>query len=321
MNDVKTKSSATAYYRLHLQGSDFAPRHWGNWLAAGLLWLFSLLPLPLSRLIGALIGLLLMAANAKRRNIVAINLKLCFPELSEQTRKQMLRRHYITSGQAHLDLGLLAWGSKWRLKRIFRVHGIEAYQKIAQADKPIILLAPHSVGMNFGGSPLALYHPMFSMYKTQRSPVVNWLLNKGRMRFGCQLVARDQGMRPVMRGLKQHIAFYYLPDEDLGPKHSIFAPFFGIQTATLPSLCRLAESTNALVVPVFTKLTWRGYEIYLRPPIENFPAGDKLADATRMNEVLEEGIRIAPEQYLWTFKIFRTRPEGEASLYAEKKRN
>jgi lauroyl/myristoyl acyltransferase len=156
---------------------------------------------------------------------------------------------------------------------------------------------------------------MFSMFKPQRSPVVNWLLNKGRMRFGCQLVSRTQGMRPVLRGLKQGMSFYYLPDEDFGPKHSVFTPFFGVATATLPSLGRLTETAGAVVVPCFTRLTRRGYDVTLRPPLENFPTGDRLADAARMNAVLEEGIRLAPEQYMWTFKLFKTRPDNAPSPY------
>jgi lauroyl/myristoyl acyltransferase len=282
---------------------------------AGFLWLCAWLPLPLSRLIGAGLGLFMYVNNPKRRRIARVNLALCFLQLSRPERRRRLRRHFVVSGQSFVDLGLLAWGGERRVQRAVRLHGIEPYRELARAGRPIILLAPHCVGMNFGGALLGRYHPMFSMFKPQRSPVVNWLLNKGRMRFGCQLVSRTQGMRPVLRGLKQGMSFYYLPDEDFGPKHSVFTPFFGVATATLPSLGRLTETAGAVVVPCFTRLTRRGYDVTLRPPLENFPTGDRLADAARMNAVLEEGIRLAPEQYMWTFKLFKTRPDNAPSPY------
>jgi lauroyl/myristoyl acyltransferase len=94
-------------------------------------------------------------------------------------------------------------------------------------------------------------------------------------------------------------------------------PFFGVPTATLATLGRLAQITNALVVPCFTRLLpgGRGYEVILKPPLENFPEGDRLRDATRMNQVIEEGLRTMPEQYLWTFKLFKTRPDNAPSPY------
>jgi lipid A biosynthesis lauroyl/palmitoleoyl acyltransferase len=303
-----------------LRRHHFAPRYWGTWIGIAVLRATALLPLTLARGLGTLLGLLLYAANAKRREIARVNIALCFPELDESKRRRFLRRHYITSGQAYVDLGLLAWGSKRRVLRCARVHGLENYATLARSGRPIILLSPHSVGMNFGGTVVSHHHMTFSMFKPQRNSLINWLLNKGRMRFGAWLVAREQGLRPVVRGLKHGSAFYYLPDEDFGPKHSVFAPFFGVPTATLAILGRLAESANAVVVPCFTRVAPRGYDVYLRPPLEHFPTGDAVADAARMNQVLEEGIRLAPEQYLWTFKLFKTRPAGERSPYPARRR-
>ena len=155
------------------------------------------------------------------------------------------------------------------------------------------------------------------MIKLQGNPVVNWLLNRGRMRFGCFLLSRTQGLRPVIRALKQGLVFMYSPDEDFGDRQSVFVPFFGVPTATLATLGRLAHLTNALVVPCFTRLLpgGRGYEVILKPPLEDFPNGDRTRDAARMNAVLEEGLRSMPEQYLWTFKLFKTRPGQAPSPY------
>ncbi len=315
--DAPRTDSGTAFYRLKLGRKTLAPRWWPSWLLLLFLRLCALPPLRISRLLGAILGLLIYALNAKRRHIARVNLKLCFPDKSDAERAHLLRRHFMVKGQSYLDLGFLAWASAWRVRRATRIHGLEHLRGARQRGKNVILLAPHFLGMNFAASLLARAHPEFSMMKLQRNSVVNWLLNKGRMRFGLKLVARNQGLRPVVRTLKEGLAFYYLPDEDFGPRHSVFAPFFGVPTATLTTLGRLAELTDAAVIPCFVRLLprGRGYEIMLKAPLANYPRGDKQDDAARMNRALEDGIRAHPEQYMWTFKFFKTRPHGTSSPY------
>ncbi len=274
--------------------------------------------MAVARAFGTLLGLLLWLGNAKRRHIAQVNLALCFPQLTARHRARLLRRHYYAAGRAYVDLGYLVWAPAARIRRKVRVRGLEHYRAPAAVGRNIILLVPHCVGVNFGGAAIATYHPIFSMFKPARHPLANWLLNRARMRFGAKLIARHQGLRPVVRALKTGMAFYYLPDEDFGPRHSVFAPFFGVPAATLTTLGRLARTTNAVVVPCFTRLLpgGKGYEVIFRSALEGFPSGDEEADAARMNRALEEGIRLAPEQYLWTFKLFKTRPHGAPSPYA-----
>jgi lipid A biosynthesis lauroyl/palmitoleoyl acyltransferase len=316
-----TKSKAGApdpslsFLTLKHTKSSYAPRYWPSWAWLSLLRLMAILPLAWSRAVGAMLGLLMMIMNEKRRKIARINLEMCFPKLSLRERERLLRRHFIVSGQSYFDLAYLAWAHERRILRKTHIRGLEHYHDLR--GRNIILLAPHCVGMNFGGAVIASHRAQFSMVKLQRNPMVNWLLNKGRMRFGCFLLSRHQGLRPVIRGLNQGLAFYYLPDEDFGQRQSVFVPFFGVPTATLTTLGRLARLTNALVVPCFTRLLpgGRGYEVILKPPLEDFPNGDRASDAARMNEVIEEGLRHMPEQYLWTFKIFKTRPGHALSPY------
>ena len=307
--------ASLSFLTLRHTRSSYAPRYWTSWLWLLLLRITATLPLAWSRAVGAVFGLLMMISNEKRRRIARINLEMCFPKLSLREREHLLRRHFIVSGQSYFDLAYLAWASERRILRKTHIRGLETYQDLR--GRNLILLAPHCVGMNFGGAVIARERAQFSMVKLQRNPVVNWLLNRGRMRFGCFLLSRQQGLRPVIRGLKQSLAFYYLPDEDFGQHQSVFVPFFGVPTATLATLGRLAHLTDALVVPCFTRLLpgGRGYEVILKPPLEDFPTGDRVRDAARMNEVIEEGLRQMPEQYLWTFKLFKTRPGRAPSPY------
>lgn len=312
-------SPRTSFYRLRLGRRALSLRHAGTWLLALILWLGAWLPFPVSRALGAGFGWLMMVTNRKRREIVRINLALCFPDLTETQRTRIQFRHFIRSGQASIDLGFLIWAPAWRVFRKVQFRGLEHFRE-HYGRRNIILLAPHLVGLNFGGSVLSRGHPLFSMIKAQGNPVVDWLLNKARMRFGGEFFLREQGLRPVIRVVRAGRPFYYLPDEDFGPEQSVFVPFFGVPTATLTTLGRLAQSTDAVVIPCFTRLLpgGRGYEVILHPPLRNFPTGDHMEDAAHMNAAMEEGIRQMPEQYLWAFKLFKTRPGNGVSPYPQK---
>lgn len=293
-----------------------APSRWGTLVALALLWVLARLPLRVSRVFGAGLGLLMYRANAKRRRIAHINVDLCFPAWSATERDALVRRHFRVAGQAYLDLGFLAWASERRFRAAVHVYGYEHLKSTLADGRRVILLAPHCVGMNVGGIAVAGRTATFSMYKPQPDPIVDWLLHKTRSRYASPLVPRERGLRPVLRGLAQGLVFYYLPDEDLGPRHSVFAPFFGIPAATLPTLGRLAAAAEAAVIPCYTRLVPDGYEVRLGPPLADFPIGDAVADATRMNAEIERALRTMPEQYLWTFKLFKTRPPGETHPYA-----
>ncbi len=304
-----------SFLTLKLTKNSLAPRYWLSWLWLVFLRFTALLPLAWSRALGAGLGLLMMATNKKRRRIACINLEMCFPKLSLREREHLLRRHFIVSGQSYVDLAYLVWASERRILRMTHIRGLEHYHDLR--GRNVILLAPHCVGINFGGGVIARERAIFTMVKLQGNPVVNWLLNRAQTRFNSFLLSRTQGLRPVIRGLKQGLVFHYSPDEDFGDRQSVFVPFFGVPTATLTTLGRLAHLTNALVVPCFTRLLpgGRGYEVILKPPLEDFPNGDRVRDAARMNAVIEEGLRSMPEQYLWTFKLFKTRPGHAPSPY------
>jgi lauroyl/myristoyl acyltransferase len=304
------------FYTLRLDASYLRLRHWSTWLLLVLLRACAPLPLRASRAVGALLGWSFFLVNAKRRRIARVNLRLCFPELAARQRRALLRRHFVATGRSYADLGFLAWAPPARIERKLRVLGLEHLHAVQERGGRVILLVPHCLGVNFG-SIVAKHYPVFSMFKPPRDPLLSWFLNKGRMRFGARLLTRKQGMRPVLRGLRQGMAFYYIPDEDFGPKRSVFAPFFGIPTATLPTLARLAAIADAVVIPLFVRMLpgGEGYELLLSAPLPDFPSDDPVVDATRMNRVLETSIREVPEQYMWTLKLFKTRPGNVASPY------
>jgi len=293
----------------------YAPRYWPSWLWIFFLRWLAMLPLSWSRLAGSALGFLMMISNKKRREIARINIEMCFPRMEPRARQELQRAHFRVTGQSYVDLGFLAWAARARLERKTEYLGLDHYQAALQSGRPVILLVPHCVGINFGGAMLSRWHPACTMVKAQPNPVINWLLAHAQTRYGARLFERREGLRPVLRALNQGLSFHYSPDEDFGAARSVFVDFFGVPTATLPILGRLARSANALVVPCMSRLTDKGYEVKFWPALTTYPTGNEMMDAARMNAAMEAGLREMPEQYMWTFKIFKTRPGGAPSPY------
>lgn len=289
---------------------------WPLWLSVGFLWLLHFLPFRIQAALGDALGWLMSKKPGRRKRIVATNLALCFPEAPASTRQRWLRETFQASMRAVLEHGLLWWGSEARLRRLVQIDNPEA--AMGDGQRPVIWLAPHFVGLDMGGVRLAMDRPIASMYATAKDPVTDRMMRHGRTRFVPPvLIAKSEGIKPVLRALKDGLPFYYLPDQDQGRRNAIFAPFFGIEAATISALPRLAKVAGAQVVPVITRQLpgGRGYRVRFYPAWENFPSDDLDADVARMNAFIEERIRELPAQYLWLHRRFKTRPEGQSSLY------
>jgi KDO2-lipid IV(A) lauroyltransferase len=293
------------------------PRWWLTWFGLACMRAVSWLPLPVISLVGAALGMLLYALHAPRRRVVRVNLRLCFPQLSRGARARLARRHFRAFGQTLLDIGIAWWSSDARLQRLTRFRGREHYDAALRARRHIILFAPHFIGLEMGWILFSRERPMVTVYRHVKNELMDRTAYRGRARFGGVVIDLRQGFRPVIKAMQAGRPLYYLPDQDLGQRRSVFAPFFGVPAATVPALGRLAEMTDAVVIPCITRQRpgGRGYEIEFRPPLEDFPSGDPVTDSARMNREIEAAVREKPEQYFWLHKRFKTRPKGEPSLY------
>lgn len=280
------------------------------------MWLLHFFPLPLLALLGETLGMLLYFLGRERRRVARINLRLCFPSMDDRARESLLRGHFRAFGRSFLEHCLLWWSSKKRIRRLIRIEGIENWEAVSSG--PVLWFAPHFVGLDMGGVRLSCDYPAVSVYSHQKNRKFDEMLLHGRKRFGTStLFSRQQGLRAVVRAMRQGLPFYYLPDMDFGIRDSSFVPFFGVQTATVSGLSRLASMTGAAVVPCVTRqLPWgQGYVVRFYPAWQDFPTADVEADTRRMNAFIEERILEIPEQYYWLHKRFKTRPPGDASFY------
>lgn len=279
-------------------------------------WLMHFLPFRILVGIGNGLGAILYWVAAERRFVGSVNLKLCFPEMTDKARRKLLREHFKMFARGLLERSILWWASAECINNLIRVEGVEHFEAIK--DKPSILLTPHFVGMDVGGQWVAQHTNTVCMYANQKSLYMTELLLNKRARFGKQrLSSRQQGLRPILKGMREGMPFIYPTDQDQGIKDGAFIPFFGVPAATMTSLPRIAQMTDAKVVPCITRLLpgGEGYVLTFYPAWENYPSGDDIADTRRMNEFLEQRILEMPEQYFWLHKRFKTRPNGEASPY------
>lgn len=293
------------------------PRYWPSWFGLTLLRIISWLPLPLLALLGRSLGQLLYYLHAERRRIVHVNLEKCFPQWSDKMRRRVARRHFRALGQSVFDIPLAWWASTRRVQRLTRFSGREHFERALTLNRPIILLACHCVALELGGRALLPQRPLVILYKKTKNPVFGHVLYQARARYGTHQVEFHAGLKPVIRALRKGYMFYYLPDQDLGTQGTVFAPFFGVPTATVSALGRLAALTEATILPCFTRQLpyGRGYEVLLHPPLTGIPSADELQDAVRMNQLIEQWVLAMPEQYFWVHKRFKTRPAGAASIY------
>jgi len=285
-------------------------------VALAIIWLLHFLPLALLAPVGRALGLLLYATARERRRVARINLRMCFPEWSDAQLRRTARRHFQAFGRAVLERGILWWSSRERVMRIVRIEGLQHWQSVA--GTPVIWFAPHFVGLDMGGTRLVAEYAAASMYSRQKNPVLDAILYHGRTRFVMpKLFSRQEGLRPLVRVMREGVPFYYLPDMDFGPRDSVFVPFFEVSAATITGLSRIARLARARVVPVVTRQLpgGRGYVLQFHPAWEAFPTEDPQADARRMNAFIEDRVREFPEQYHWLHKRFKTRPPGEPSVY------
>jgi KDO2-lipid IV(A) lauroyltransferase len=272
-------------------------------------------PLPLARALGVALGWALYGLVGARRRVVQANLQLCFPSLGEAERRQLTRRTFVYFAQAWLDRAWLWHAPQAWVRRRVRLTG--AVHELA-GNEPTVIFLPHFVGLDAAWAAAALYSPRPSttIYTDQSNKLVDRWILRGRQRFGhLRLFGRADGVKPIVTALREGQPLYLLPDMDFGPDDSVFVPFYGVPTATVPSLSRFARLGRAKVVPLVPRLTPWGYEVEVLPAWTDFPSEDAVADTAFMNAQLQAYIDTMPAQYYWVHKRFKTRPEEQPSLY------
>jgi len=283
-----------------------APRYWPIWLGIGLMRGIVLLPYRWQSLIGTAFGRLACRLAHKRRHIASVNLRLCFPELGDAERQQLLRRHFEALGMLIIEMGISWWASPQRLKRLVRIEGLEHLQAALAQGHGVILLIAHFTTAEIGGQALGLYTPFHFMHRRNENPLIAAIMEHGRKKTDEEMIAHDD-IRTMMRALKQGHAVWYAPDQNYRHKGSLMTPFFGIPAPTNSATARIARASGAPVVSYYTHRLedGSGYRLTIQPALEHFHTNDIAADTRRINAVIEAQVREQPAEYLWVHQRFK----------------
>ncbi|GIU42989.1 lauroyl-Kdo(2)-lipid IV(A) myristoyltransferase [Shewanella algidipiscicola] len=305
------------YFDRRFKLSLLHPKLWPTWLAIGVLVIFGAMPARVRDPIARMLAKLVKKVAKKPLRIARANLETCFPEKSQSEISQLLDENIANFVMILLAQSELLIRSSDNLRRRVMLDGFEHVQRARDAGQPVIFIMPHVWGIEYAGLRLNLELPMVSMAKAHRNTLFDWFNNRMRSSQGGNIYMRDAGIRALLSELKNDNSFFYLPDEDLGPEKSVFAPFFATVKATLPVVGRLASAGNAQVMPV--KIGYdqqrRKFQLTVMPAISPDEMQGKENEALALNRAVEQVISAYPEQYMWFLKVLRTRPPGEAPIY------
>lgn len=316
---MSVKQSRKDRYRFQL--SFLHPRYLLTWIALSLFYIFTLLPMSVIDRIACWLGGIAAKNNRKRSNIAKTNLTLCFPDKSTEEIEHMVTEHFRAQFRTVMHYYILWWRSDAVVRKKIHKSGFEKITQYQQQGKNIIILLTHNVGLEFAGAAISMDYETVGPYKPMRNPVIDWMVANGRLRFdkshSNKLFTRQDGLRPLIREVRAGKILGYFADEDLGEKNSVFASFYGVPKATIPVLGRLAKACNAVVLPCVSCYEEKSghYLITLLPKIDDLSASDDVKDSESMNRAIERAIGFCPVQYMWTLRYFKTRPDGEKSVY------
>ena len=297
-----------------------SPRYLGHWLISGLLWLLVQLPQPLRMAVGGMLGRLFYRILPYRRKISETNLRIAFPDLDDAARAHLLREHAKSVGRGIIETGMAWYLSEEKLRALSRFEADPASLALLRDPAvPVVLIGSHSTLMELGVRLLGLYVDAGGMYRPLNDPFYHHWIKHHRARAATELI-HYKDMRHTLRFLQGGGNLWYALDQDMGPRVSVFAPFFGVDAASVNILPKLRARTGAHWIPVYM---WREadnrYVVRVAPEIKPV-AGESDTDVMRrVNADYEREIRQHPEQYYWLHRRYKNRPDGSRYPYPEKR--
>lgn len=288
-------------------------------LATGALRLMSWLPLPLNRALGSLIGRLLWWVRSDARRISEVNIARCFPAMPAAQQRQLVRASLIETAKGSTEIGLVWHRPDYALSLIRGAEGDALLRETLAGGRPVLLLVPHLGCWEVLNFWLSHHFSLHAMYNPSGLPAVDQLVRDSREHFGTVMYpATARGVASLVRTLKKEaVLTAILPDQVPDRRSGRFAPFFGEPAYTATLSPKLIQQTGARVfVACARRLPGsEGYRIVLREPDPALYDSDLDASLPALNRSIESLILEMPEQYLWSYKRFRRRPEGTPELY------
>jgi lipid A biosynthesis lauroyl/palmitoleoyl acyltransferase len=285
-----------------------------TWMLIGFMKLGAKLPFKIQIIIGKMFGILLYPLLSRFRKIAFINISLCFPDKNKSDVKALVKQNFKSIGIAIFETANAYFATNKKIKSMFSTSNEHYLTEAINNGQSVILLSAHFMPLMLGGRALLLKHNIANIYRPQNNALFDEIMRASFVKNGAIMV-KTQDTRAMLKAIKNKIPIWYAPDQDLGLKKSVFAPFFNIQTATVSATARIAKGKNTVVIPYFFNRTKSGYTMEFQPPIKNYPHKNAHINAELTNKILEQQILKYPEQYLWIHRRFKTRPQGQQKFY------
>ena len=292
------------------------PKYWLTWLSVFILYSVSWFPYSVQKSIGKLLGKSLKTIAKKRYNVAKRNLELSFPDFSQEKRQTILDANLDNAGMAVLETGMGWWWPTWRVTQKAEFEGYEHIEAILAKGKGVLAYAIHNMNLEFACRMAGLKYPSVVFYRKHNNRLMEYISYHGRKRSNKYMVNK-RNVKGLISALDDGELCMYLPDQDYGRTKCEFTPFFAVpEVATTTGSLLFAKQANCETVFLVSIRTDNGYKIIVQPGLDNFPSGDDKYDVTRINQMIEKMIMLAPEEYLWMHKRFKTRPNtDDPSLY------
>src|SRR5438105_1165020 len=291
-------------------------------LALLLVKFFGMMPRSLAnRFAGSLAWLGFHLAGRQRR-VGFHNLRMALPELTEAERKRILKGCFRNLGRLLVEFTHFPGLNKTNISKLVIHDGLENYLEGLRRGRGVIFMTAHFGAWELSSFAHAVYgYPLKFVVRPIDNPRVEELISNYRTLSGNVPIGRRSAARDILKALRQNEAVGILFDQNTTRSEGVFAEFFGIPAATTPAIALFAQRAGAAVIPGF--LIWDEklgkHRLRLDPPVELINTGDLdqdvLENTKRFNRVLEEYVRKYPEQWLWIHRRWKTRPEGEPSIY------
>jgi len=289
------------------------PKYIPTWLVLGLMRLVVFIPFKWQWKIARALSYIIKPLMSSKTRIVKINLQKCFPQLNQKKRDELAEKHFQSVTMSLFEVANCFYMSPKRLQKMTKVNNKQILQQSLNDKKNVIILIGHFTTMVFAGRILAEHFHFADIYRPQNNKLFDHVMIQQFTQYGIDMI-KVKDSKKIIKTLKSGVPIWYAPDQDLRSSGSVFAPFFNIPTNTITGTAKLAKISKADVISYDFERNEHGYTVGFKK-LDNFPMGDVLQDATRVNQIIESKINKAPEQYLWTHRRFKRRPEGEASFY------
>lgn len=296
------------------------PRTWGWWVFVGVFWLlFKPISIETSRDWGKKLARVLKRVSPRRFKVIRRNLELVFPDMTTDARESLALRNLEETVAGFFEAAYILLCGYSSVTSNCEVRGREVLDAALAEGKNVLLIGAHFTCLESCGCVLGRDAPVDIVHRQQNAVVGNYLILKHRRKLYASVIDRDDrvGLISAFADKTQQRIVWTGPDQDMGHQRSVFVPFLGVEkAATLKVTSRIATryDMNAVFVEFSYQEECPKWIIQYRP-IENFPTGDQIADATTLNRIIGESVQRNPEQYYWIHRRFKSLEDGTFRKY------